>query len=501
MAIFKCVPKRKLAEWIKRDFSLLKMKIYRLLPQVEKVIVLDPSYLVHCDIKELWRVFDEFNSSQVIATTGIPKANPIIESKTNPYVYDFGVALLYLQRLREDDVVAMLDLEMQKFFFYSKSYLFAKEKEILEIVLRNHTDLVFNLPCKWNVQLNDEESFCFATESSDFMRPVVQVSNHSCWAYNKQAQRNYRTQLFFWGRNTSIDSKEFEVTLVSHFGGESLSLLDKMAFHWSGPMSLTAFLTDQEVIIFKMAIQISTYLKKRRNVVFNLVIKNGPTYPVEYLERVAFEQATTAYVFMTDFDNLPMKAIYGDLRAHVTRAGIEQMKKTALVVPGYISKLHRTQQPWTIVKLHEQMALGEYAASNNLLKEGSLSLDYLSHSDGQSNNNSWQYAFEWSIVVPRLFVKQSFERYKEHFYIGKYSRQALIAELYAAGYLFAPLHDLFVLRMPHSRTEIQMKPEDHKLWERCLSWNWTEYLKTVSRDYDVKVERLLKVFPLSSEME
>lgn len=104
---------------------------------------------------------------------------------------------------------------------------------------------------------------------------MVPVSNHSCLAYTEEAQRRYKTELFFWGDDRPISSKEFDVTLVSHFGAEGLSLLDTVALYWTGPMSLTAFLTDQEVIVFKMAINISNYLKKRTNVVFNLVIKNG----------------------------------------------------------------------------------------------------------------------------------------------------------------------------------------------------------------------------------
>ena len=111
-------------------------------------------------------------------------------------------------------------------------------------------------------------------------------------------------------------------------------MLEAIAEHWQGPMSLALFLADSEAQQFLQFVLHSPVISRRSNIGFHVVYKSQYTgvrsikhwllgnkqvslqglYPVNYLRNVALANVNTDYVFLSDIDFLPSYGICDYLR-------------------------------------------------------------------------------------------------------------------------------------------------------------------------------------------
>lgn len=112
-------------------------------------------------------------------------------------------------------------------------------------------------------------------------------------------------------------------------------MLEALAEHWDGPMSLALHLSDSEAQQFLHYVIHSPVISNRRNIGFHIVYKSHYDnvscymwswllrckqallqgfYPVNYLRNVALNNVNTDYVFLTDIDFLPSYGVCEYLR-------------------------------------------------------------------------------------------------------------------------------------------------------------------------------------------
>ena len=91
-------------------------------------------------------------------------------------------------------------------------------------------------------------------------------------------------------------------------------MVEELCSKWQGPISLALYLSDAEADQLVKLAQNSEVLKKRQNVGYHVVYKEGDFFPINYLRNVALELSQTDYVFLSDVDFLPSLDTYESLK-------------------------------------------------------------------------------------------------------------------------------------------------------------------------------------------
>lgn len=143
------------------DFGLLKLLLPKILPlTLEKVIVLDTDIAFATDILDLWKLFGYFKKEAI----------GLVENQSDWYLgklwknyrpwsaigrgFNTGVMLLRLNELRNYDWNNLWRVIAEKELLSMLSTSLA-DQDIFNAVIKNNPNLVYRLPCQWNVQLSD----------------------------------------------------------------------------------------------------------------------------------------------------------------------------------------------------------------------------------------------------------------------------------------------------------------------------------------------------------
>ncbi|KAG5453975.1 LARGE xylosyl- and glucuronyltransferase 2 [Clonorchis sinensis] len=138
--------------------ALSKMLIPDMLPtNVTKAIVLDTDILLNADILELWKLFDDFDQSQIF---GMAWEFDLLDAKSNNVPIpkngvNSGVVLMHLSRMREAKWSELFDWAVRKVLILYGT-LWLGEQSALNTLIRQRPELYYRIPCEWNLQLWSE---------------------------------------------------------------------------------------------------------------------------------------------------------------------------------------------------------------------------------------------------------------------------------------------------------------------------------------------------------
>lgn len=160
-------PLAKLVSWVPNKhysalFGLIKLTLDKALPStLDRIIVLDTDITVATDIAELWSLFDKFGPKQYLG---------LVENQSDWYLgklwkshrpwpavgrgYNSGVMLVRLEALRRSNWSQVWRLAAERHLTTLLATQLA-DQDILNAVIKEHPEIVYNLPCQWNVQLSD----------------------------------------------------------------------------------------------------------------------------------------------------------------------------------------------------------------------------------------------------------------------------------------------------------------------------------------------------------
>ncbi|XP_075591933.1 xylosyl- and glucuronyltransferase LARGE2s [Dermatophagoides farinae] len=156
-------------------FGLMKLVLPKILPiSLDKVIVLDTDITFATDIAELWKLFLKMSTESIA----------LVENHSDWYLgklwknhvpwpalgrgFNTGVMLFRLQRLRDFNWSAIWKIVAEKELLSMLSTSLA-DQDIFNAIIKQYPQLVYRLPCQWNVQLSDNslsDSLCH-TEVQD----------------------------------------------------------------------------------------------------------------------------------------------------------------------------------------------------------------------------------------------------------------------------------------------------------------------------------------------
>uniref|UniRef100_V5I9H3 Glycosyltransferase-like protein n=2 Tax=Anoplophora glabripennis TaxID=217634 RepID=V5I9H3_ANOGL len=362
----------------------MKLVFPRIIPieLTSKLLVLDTDITVVNDIYELWSLFKYFNKKQAIG---------IVENQSNYYTersqhynpwpaigrgFNSGVLLYNLLVLKRMEWPKLWsEVTKRTTLVYGPTRL--ADQDIINAVLKENPEMLFEVPCYWNTQLSDRtlSQSCYKqhvvkiihwnspkkynvhNKDGDYFRNVASgfmeyngnllrkqllfcnkaqavATNHSeelCSEFHRLLSTSWRTLLFFREYKHSVSVND--VTFVAQLSYDRLQTIEELVKCWPGPISLTLYVSDPELEKSISFISSSDILQQRSNVAYHAVFKDGDFYPINMLRNVGLRQVQTPYVFLADIDFLPNKNLYEMLIKHLFSMAF--MENKALVVPAF----------------------------------------------------------------------------------------------------------------------------------------------------------------------
>ncbi|XP_077868932.1 xylosyl- and glucuronyltransferase LARGE1 [Saccoglossus kowalevskii] len=525
-------------------YGLMKLLLTKVLPKdMDKVIVLDTDVTFATDIAELWKIFRKLKNKKAIG---------LVENQSDWYLgtlwrkhkpwpalgrgFNTGVILLDVKKLRKMKWMQMWRLTAERELMSMLSTSLA-DQDIFNAVIKQHPDIVHQLPCAWNVQLseNTRSETCY-TEISDikvihwnspqklrvknnhieFFRNLYltfleydgnllkrelfgcQAYQHKpkevvkeiteldeddqCYEFRREKLLTHRIHLYYLDYQYIQDLDGTDVTLVAQLSMDRLQMIESICNHWLGPISFALYMSDAEVQQFLRYALSSDILMKRKNVGYHIVYKDGQFYPVNFLRNVAMKQVNTPYVYLSDIDFLPMYGLYEYLKKAIGMMDMSKANK-ALIVPAFETLRYRLTFPKSKAELLTMLDMGSlYTFRYHVWQKG--------HSP--TNFAKWRtattpYKVQWeSDFEPYVVVKKDSPLYDTRFVGFGWNKVSHIMEIDALGYEFIVLPNAFMIHMPHAPSFDIAKFTSNKNYCLCLKILKTEFQKDMSKRYGFK---------------
>jgi len=491
-------------------YGLLKLTLPKILPSnLEKVIILDTDVTFATDIGKLWTIFNKFDKTQALG---------LVENQSDWYIpgklwknhrpwpalgrgLNTGVILMSLVKLRragwsqiwrtvaENDLVTQLSTSLA-------------DQDVLNAVLRRQADLLYPLPCKWNVQMSDNslsDTLCYDSKHGDTRVNVIHFnspkklksinkhinyfknlhlsflqydgnllrrelynchnakdgdihtfednppsSEDLCQTFRTGGDILYRSHIYFL---PFCEKNKTLVTLVAQLSQDRFHMLEQIVTHWTGPISLALYLTDPESQNFLEFYYSSEVLKSRCDVGYHVVYKEGSFYPVNFLRNLALDLANTEYVFLTDVDFLPSLDIHRSLQTSITHL-LPDNPKRALIVPAFESQRYKSNQfPATKAGLVKKLDLGEmFTFRVHDWPVGHAATNFV-----KWRTSTTPYSVKWRRdFEPYIVARKDIVRYDTRFLGFGWNKVSHIMALHAEEYEFVVLPDVFIIHQAHS---------------------------------------------------
>ncbi|EEC01859.1 conserved hypothetical protein, partial [Ixodes scapularis] len=540
-------------------YGLMKLVLPRALPDdLDKVIVLDTDITFASDIAELWRIFHRFTAKQVPPSFQILPHNTFLTRDQIPPIgrrlsqgrgFNTGVILLQLQKLRERNWMQMWRLIAEKELI-SMWFTSLADQDIFNAMLKQHTDLLYRLPCQWNVQLGDntlsEASLCYSevqelkiihwnspkklkvkNKHVEFFRNLYLTfleydgnllrreligcngsasssagahashlqdalnlldEDDPCYDFRRARVAQHRTHLYYIEYDYEPSPEGNDVTLVAQLSMDRLQMVEALCKHWEGPISLALYMSDSEVQQFLSYTLSSEILQSRKNVGYHIVYKDGTFYPVNLLRNVALQQVNTPFVFLTDIDFLPMHGLYEYLKRSVFALGLESARK-ALIVPAFETQRYRLSFPKSKAELLSMLDMGTlFTFRYHVWQKGHAPTNFAKWRTATTPYRvAWEANFE-----PYVVVKRDVPEYDRRFVGFGWNKVSHIMELHAQGYEFVVLPNGFMVHMPHAPSLDIARFRSSSQYRKCLSLLKGEFARDLSLRYG-------RTFPASGD--
>ncbi|CAL4062930.1 unnamed protein product [Meganyctiphanes norvegica] len=525
-------------------FGLMKLTLNKALPNnLRKVIVLDTDITVATNIAELWNLFSKFNSKQYIG---------LVENQSDWYLgklwkshrpwpalgrgYNTGVMLIRLDLMRSNNWSGMWRETAEKELVTLLSTQLA-DQDIINAVVKQHPEIVYNLPCQWNVQLSDNtrSEVCYLEVTDlkaihwnspkklkvknkhiEFFRNLhltfleydgnllrrelfgcsnshnVDISingldqlseEDECYEFRRAKQTNYRTHLFFLDHYYEAASDGYDITLVATLSMDRLQMVEQLLTHWEGPVSLSLYMSDAEAQQFLFYTQSSEIINTRKNVAYHIVYKEGNFYPVNFLRNVGIHHISTPYVFLTDIDFVPMMGLYSYMRKTLTNVHSDDSKK-AWIVPAFETQRYKLSSPRSKAELLNMLDMGElFTFRYHEWTKGHAPTNF-----GKWRTATTPYKVQWEQdFEPYILVRKDIPEYDTRFVGFGWNKVSHTMELHVMGYEFVVLPNAFIVHMPHAPSLDIAKFRSSPQYKRCVNILKQEFVDDLNKKHNFNI--------------
>ncbi|KAK2579800.1 hypothetical protein KPH14_008682 [Odynerus spinipes] len=512
-------------------YGLLKLILPEALGE-SKVLVLDTDVTILNDVAVLWRVFEKFTYNQTLG---------LVENQSHWYIkslsygqrpwpalgrgFNTGVMLMHLQRLRDRRFRGLWESTTRRVLERIRKTSLA-DQDVINAVIKEHPDIVRRIDCTWNIQLSDHTTSESCYRGADRINIIHWNSPRKQDAYNKHINEFrklhrvflemdgnlLRKRLFGCDRhesnrvyNESSPCREFakgatmmyrthpfvleyeynvyiptDVVLATQCSIERVPLLEELSKHWPGTLSVALYLTDAEVQNFFEFVRGSAELRKRKNIAYHVVYKDGELYPINYLRNVAMSYVSTPFIFQLDVDFLPQYGLYESLMNHIAELRVGESHKIALIVPAFETERYRFTFPANKEELLKFLRRGVlYTFRYHVWTQGHAATNYSFWRNAtEPYEVSWEPDFE-----PYIVVSRSAPRYDTRFIGFGWNKVSYITHLTALGYKYIVLPNTFIIHRPHAPSLDIGKFRTNSIYRRCLKKLKDEFVEELITKY------------------
>ncbi|XP_011299721.1 glycosyltransferase-like protein LARGE2 isoform X2 [Fopius arisanus] len=513
-------------------YGLLKLILPEALSE-DYVLVLDTDVTILTDLSSLWDLLNQFNSLHMLGLAENQsdwyKKNLATGQRPWPAVgrgYNTGIMLMNLKALRINNFHDLWVDSANEVLQNISNFTSLADQDVINAVIKKYPHVIYTLDCTWNVQLSDHtlsERCYMDTEkmkilhwnsprkqevrnkySSDFNRmhrvflemdgnllrrqlfhcnPVQTSDNvnrtEACRKFTMAATVVYRTHPFFLAYEYNTHSTT-DLTLVTQCSADRISLLDELCKRWRGTISIAVYLTDAELQYFLDFIHNSDTLRRRRNIAYHIVYKEGEYYPVNYLRNIAISRVSTPYIFQVDVDFLPQVDLYENLQLYMMKLNLTEVDKTALIVAAFETQRYRFTFPTNKDELLKYLNYGIlYTFRYHVWTRGHAATNY----------NLWKVAVDPYEVTwepdfePYIVVSKSTPLYDQRFIGFGWNKVSYITHLTALGYKYVVLPNVFIIHRPHGPSADIGKFRTDPLYRRCLKRLKDEFIDELITNY------------------
>ncbi|XP_022084720.1 LARGE xylosyl- and glucuronyltransferase 2-like [Acanthaster planci] len=271
------------------------------------------------------------------------------------------------------------------------------------------------------------------------------------------------------------DKESQPVTLVTQVSLDRIDLLESTLEHWQGPVSVALYVPTKasksenddhgwkrQYIKKKLR---NSHLPGRCNMVVVYAKTSEDEYPVNYLRNLAIRQAKTKYIFLLDADFVPspdFQATFLSSLAMVERT--PQFNKTAFVVPVFeytqeFIKDFPIDQPKTKQELKDKM-FGDGAIIFPFMistaPEAHRPTDYRSWYSATLpyKVTTYQDKYEPYLILRNAETLPTFD---ERFMGYGMNKATYAMELYASGYEYVVLPNMWAIHVPHRESSAKVQ--------------------------------------------
>lgn len=553
--------------WIRNQhyssqYGLLKLPFIGILSKhLDRVILMDTDMLCLGNINRLW---SEFENMKQVKKKGDRPAFGMVENQSDWYLNDStpgrivwpaigrgfnsGLILIDFHELKRVD----WDLtwrQVSEDQLTSNLITTLADQDILNSIIRVYSDIIYVLPCYFNLQLNDHsQNYKSCHEFDDFKiihwnspykldnkNPLSEyyrnwyliftnwdaslVSFNHCISLdgqiysqklsNRSTTKDFickdiqpkptdklRTYLYFMEFEHSF--VPWDVTLVAHLSSDRLQVLNQLAGNWLGPMSVSIYLTELETSLLISTIESSSNLSRRKNIGYHLVFRDhGFNYPINRMRNIALNNVLTEYVLQSDVDFLPSTNLYEYLKSTISKMSLDQgnsknpLTKRALVIPAFETQQYRFEFPSNKADLIEEINLGHIMIfKQQIWRRGHAPTDYSKWvRSTKPYSVAWQPDYE-----PFVVTSKDAPRFDERFVGFGWNKVENIMHMAALGYEFIVLPEAFLVHEFHSASYDIIKHRESSKYRTCM-----RYLRRIFlHELEVKFPNFVESFNSST---
>ncbi|CAH1778799.1 unnamed protein product [Owenia fusiformis] len=269
-------------------------------------------------------------------------------------------------------------------------------------------------------------------------------------------QSKHLHPISWFARSCDYNIDPVDVTLLIQSGITRIRVLLKTLSHWSGPVSMSLWGSEEECQL--MLDKINVALKDRWNVGIHLVIRPSGDkdvisyYPINYLRNTAFFGSFTSHVLTIDADFVPMSGSYSRIKARLYPYTEPNKSQVAFVIPAFefdkssLDLLPATKEE--VKRMYRNGILVQF--SDRRCPQCHNPTDYKRLLQTQEMYSvSWKWPYEPYVVLPR----DTMPLYDERFLARHLNKIIYSLELCGKGYEFAVLPDVFIIHVLHDRVD------------------------------------------------
>lgn len=530
------------------QYGLLKLVFLGVLSEeLDKVILLDTDMLAMGNIKVLWKQLNELCDlkSPESPVLGLVENQSDWYLKTStgsrivwPAVgrgFNTGLILANLHQLK---LRGWNQLWRQTAEIELTTHLVTTlaDQDIFNAIIKSHSKMVQVLPCSFNLQLNDNTRLHELCPQVDDFQLIHWNSPYKLQNRNPMSDhfKNWYSTFINWDgsllrheycnqtspftkKNETLDQSailckdiepkpseklrtylyfvEFEysptlwdVSLVVHLSSDRLQVLDQLAGHWPGPMSVAIYLTEMETSLLLFTVQSSSNLARRKNIGYHLVYRDhGFNYPINKMRNIALNNVITKFVMLSDIDFLPSMNLYEYLKTTIaamatnTDGESNPLSRRVLVIPAFETVQYKFEFPLNKAELLTQLNLGSISMfREQIWPQGQTPTDY-----SRWKISTKPYKVDWQLdYEPFIVTTSDVPRFDERFIGFGWNKVESIMRLAALGYEFIVLPEAFLVHKFHSASYDIIRHRESPRYRACM-----RYLKKLS------LHELRKEFP------